>query len=104
VEEVRVARLDQTLASNDGERIYLKIDVQGYELRVLAGADRTLARVVAVEMELALAGLYNDQPLLRDQIDVLGGLGFEIFSLEPTFFDQEGRLLEMDGVFVRVTK
>lgn len=61
---------------------FIKIDTQGYELEILRGAKRTLCnQVVAVEVEVEFASLYEGQPLFRD-IDVfLSDCGFSLFRL-----------------------
>ncbi len=56
----------------------LKIDVQGYEEHVLAGATNVLAAVSLIECEVSIARLYEGQPSFRQMIDRLDDLGFEI--------------------------
>lgn len=98
----------QTLAdagpriAGDAQRILLKVDVQGLELDVIRGAGDFLSRVVAVELELSLLPLYQDQPDWRALVDALQELGFTLFALDPGYSDfDSGRLVEMDGLFVR---
>jgi FkbM family methyltransferase len=47
VQSVRLARLDDVIAA-EGARIAIKIDVEGHELSLIAGAERTLQRNVCV--------------------------------------------------------
>jgi FkbM family methyltransferase len=84
-----------------GERAYLKLDVQGYERPVIEGAGRALHRFGALELELSLAPLYEDQALLVDMLPLLAARAFHPVSLEPILLDDDGRLMEMDGIFVR---
>ncbi len=60
-ETVRTLRLDaiagELLAAD--LRVWLKLDVQGHEARVLRGAAATLARVDAVELELPVSPQYE---------------------------------------------
>lgn len=80
----------------------LKMDVQGYELHVLAGAEATLARVQLVESELALVPIYDGQPSYREVIECLAGFGFDLVGVEPTVVDSStGHLHEVDGLFAR---
>jgi FkbM family methyltransferase len=83
------------------ERPYLKLDVQGYERQVIEGAGRALHRFGALELELSLTPLYEGQPLLVDMLPLLAARGFHPVSLEPILLDDDGRLIEMDGIFVR---
>jgi len=62
--EVKVDRLDNVLfdylhASN--KKILVKMDVQGYEEVVLAGAEKCLSIVNAVVIEVSLIDLYENQ-------------------------------------------
>jgi FkbM family methyltransferase len=103
-ESVPVVRLDSAadeLTESD-DRIYLKLDVQGYELRVLRGAPETLEKVQAIELELSLVPLYEDQPEVGELLEFVRSAGFEPFSLEPCFVDpRSGQMLQLDGLFVR---
>ena len=100
VETVRVARLDDVFA--DDRPCLLKLDVQGYEGRVLDGAGETLARAVLLECELCTAELYAGQTSPRALVDRLDDLGFELVDLEPVFRDRtSGRVLALEVVFAR---
>jgi FkbM family methyltransferase len=102
LETVRVVRLDDVL---DEERpCLLKLDVQGYEDRVLDGAPRTLARAVLLQCELCTGDLYSGQASVRGVVDRLDDLGFELVDLEPVFRDGvDGRVLAVDVLFARPT-
>jgi FkbM family methyltransferase len=102
--EVMVTRLD-ALASDllaGSKRPALKLDVQGYELNVLAGCAATLDLMVAIQVELSLAPLYIGGPLHEDVLRYLGQRGFKLFHMAPGFWDRStGELLQYDAVFVR---
>ena len=103
-ETVDLDTLDNAAQSYVRERgaVLLKIDTQGYESEVLAGATQTLGRVHAVQLELSLVALYEGQALMCETIGAMGVRGFTCFAMWPTFVDPDsGRLLQMDGVFVR---
>ena len=103
-EEVPVARLDDRAESLLGtaSRAYLKLDVQGYELHALRGAEGVLDRIVAVEAELSVVELYAGQPLLPEVFEHLRERGFECIGLEPGFTHREtGEMLQADGLFAR---
>jgi FkbM family methyltransferase len=103
-ESVPIARLDSIWAdiAGDADRVYLKMDVQGYELNVLGGAALCLSTVACVEAELSLAPLYRDQADFREVIAHLEKQGFRLFALEPCFeHPQSGQMLSMDGIFSR---
>jgi FkbM family methyltransferase len=100
-EVVRVARLD-TLVEGDTRPCLLKIDVQGFEDRVLDGAGETLKRAALVECELSIAPLYDGQADFRAMIDRLDDAGFALVDLDPFFYDPaDGRVLSVDAIFAR---
>lgn len=103
-ETVEVSTLD-TIGpdvASEHDRIVLKVDVQGLELEVLGGAGSFLEHVQAIETELSLYPMYEDQPDWRQLCDRTQELGFVFFAVDPGYSDPEsGRLVEMDGLFVR---
>jgi len=81
---------------------FLKIDTQGYESQVLAGAAGILPRLVGVQLEMSLRHLYEGQSLWRDVIAALEAARFELWAVVPGFFDPAtGRMLQCDGIFFR---
>jgi FkbM family methyltransferase len=84
------------------ERAYLKLDVQGYERHVLDGAGAALARFEAIELELSVTPLYEGQPSLTEMLPLLAERGFRPVCLEPILLDDDGLLMELDGLFARV--
>jgi len=103
-ESITVRRLDSLRAEvmAGAARAYMKIDVQGFERQVLAGARAALSQVAALELELSLAELYAGQALMPEMMQLAANLGYRAVWLERGFKDpQSGHLLQMDGVFVR---
>jgi len=81
---------------------FLKIDTQGYESQVLAGATGVLPKLVGAQLEMSLRQLYEGQSLWREVIASLEAVGFELWALVPGFFDPvTGRMLQCDGIFFR---
>lgn len=96
--QVPVERLD---SFDLPDQLYLKADVQGYEMEVLNGADGVLPSVKAIEIELSLVPLYEGQPLMAEMLLHLERLGFTAIAFEPLFWRPDGRLLQLDGIFTR---
>jgi FkbM family methyltransferase len=104
VRTVRVERLDAVLPPlmGNARSALLKVDTQGYEDRVLAGAERIMHRFAAVQLEISLAQLYAGQARSSDVIGQLGKAGYDLSYIIPGFrHPQTGRLLQFDGLFVR---
>ncbi len=103
-ENVPMRRLDAVAGSYfaDARRVLLKIDTQGYEDRVLAGARAVLDRVLAIQAELSLVPLYAGQPLFDEMRSNLEDVGYELFAVFPGYVhERSGRTLQLDGFFVR---
>ena len=96
-------RLDGLVAEllRPQERAYLKLDIQGYERHVLDGAGDALARFEALELELSVTPLYEGQPSLAEMLPLLEQRGFKPVSIEPILLDDDGLLMELDGLFAR---
>jgi FkbM family methyltransferase len=104
-ERVPQARLDAIWAQHVAplDRAFLKLDTQGYDGAVLDGALGVLDAIAGVQVELALVGVYEGEPLYLDMIARLASLGFEPVLFIPGYFNRRSaRLLTMDGVFVRL--
>lgn len=101
-EDVEISTLD-ALGSEIARtscRPLVKLDVQGFELEVLRGADRFLSGVAMVECELSVIPVYEQQPLWREVIDHLDGHGFGLWAIEPGYSDwSTGQVLELDALF-----
>ncbi len=100
---VPVRRLDQVLPEVrlDASRIWLKLDVQGHEEKVLAGLADRLGELTALQIELSARPLYEGERDLLATMQWLQEAGFELWALEPGFSDaRSGRMLQMDGIFV----
>ena len=82
---------------------FLKIDVQGFEKQVLAGAKSTIDdHCVGMQLELSFMPLYEGAMLIREALDLVYSLGFTLTGLLPCFMDaRNGRMLQADGVFFR---
>jgi FkbM family methyltransferase len=103
-ETVQVSTVDDVWDEivGDARKPYLKIDVQGYELEVLRGAERALPKVHGVQAELSLVPLYEGAPVWTDVIEYLQSRGFHPSGLEPAYSDPEtGETLQVDGIFTR---
>lgn len=104
VQRVPMRRLDQVShpAIDRSRRLLLKVDTQGYEMSVLAGAEKLLPRVTGVQLELSLAQLYDGQVLYLEMIQWLQARGFNLWGVIPGFVDPAtARMLQFDGVFFR---
>jgi FkbM family methyltransferase len=103
-EEVPITRLDSIWPelAGDEDVAFLKLDVQGLELDVLRGGDKSLSSIAAVQTELSLVPLYEGAPGYREVIDYLDSRGFALVGLEPGHWEPDtGQIVQVDGTFVR---
>jgi len=100
-EEVEMRRLDEVLPSS-ARSVWLKVDTQGHEAHVLAGAGETWPRLKVVQLELSLRPMYENEPVLHEMVALMEGKGYVLTYLEPGLRDrQSGAMLQCDGIFVR---
>ena len=103
-ETVSIVTLDEAVAETHehSNRLMLKIDAQGYESEVLAGASAVVRASQIVELELGLVELYEGQALLTELVLQMSESGFVLADVEPAFRDSRtSQLLQLDGLFIR---
>jgi FkbM family methyltransferase len=103
-EYVKILTLDSIFNTyrRNKERVFLKIDTQGYEKQVLDGANDCIKQIKGVQLELSVVPLYETQELYEYFFRLFKDNGFELWSILPGFSDAKtGRMLQFDGIFVR---
>jgi FkbM family methyltransferase len=95
--------LDQVAPSylKRGLSPFLKIDVQGYEEQVLAGACETIPKLLGLQVELSLVRMYEGQKLFTEMLTEIEKAGFDLYFLMPASRLENGRWLQADCVFFR---
>jgi FkbM family methyltransferase len=81
---------------------FIKLDVQGYEIEVLRGAEQTLKSAEVILMEINLLPIYEDAPLAHQAVGFMADRGFYLYDI-GTFFRRpyDNALWQLDAVFVR---
>jgi len=83
-------------------RLFVKIDVQGYEDEVLAGGEEVVSRAYMVSVEVSFAPLYECVPTFDDIYKRLTRLGFAYRgNLGQLVGPLDGAVLQADAFFVR---
>jgi FkbM family methyltransferase len=102
-ELIQVKRLDDIM---DGiswvPNLLVKIDVQGFEDKVIAGGYSTLkaAKIIIIEMSYQL--LYENQLLFDGIYQMLSEMGFDFYgNIAQTFNPQNGKILYSDSLFIK---
>lgn len=96
-----LARLlqEHPLAVN-AQRIYLKLDVQGFELQVLRGAKPVLPRILALQAEASVIPLYDGMPGYLELMAEIEQLGFRLSFLPAHNYSQVPDMIDFDCHFV----
>jgi hypothetical protein len=95
--------LDEVVAGIDDPRIFLKMDTQGYDLRVFAGAGDRIKDVLGLQSEISSVPLYEGMPRMAEAIATYEAGGFETTGIFPVTRDPERlRIIEFDIIMIRV--
>jgi FkbM family methyltransferase len=104
-EKVKVYKLDSIFDKYVlGEKnIFIKIDTQGFEEKILNGATESIKKAKGLLVETSLVPLYEGQALFPQIYDRITKQGFELTGIQPAFINKEtGRVLQIDAIFFRV--
>ena len=100
--DVPIRTLDEVLAESSASRVFLKMDTQGFDLEVLAGAGGSLDRIHGLQSEISVVQTYEKMP---DYVDALGTyrhLGFQPTGLFPVWRRESLEVVEFDCIMRRV--
>jgi len=103
-EKVKIRKLDSIFHKffQEGDRIFLKIDTQGFEQKVLEGAKESLHLIKGIQIEMSISPLYRGEMQFVDLLNFITERGFLLYSLETGFHNPEtGQLLQVDGIFFK---
>ncbi len=102
---VSVRRLDvllqPLLATIPSPRIFLKCDTQGFDLQVVAGAEKMMPLVQGLQSEVSVQPLYAGMPHFTESLAHYETLGFGLMDLFVVHRLPDGRVLEYDCVMAR---
>lgn len=102
--EVETRMLDELLEGTVRRPALLKIDAQGGELEVLAGAPALLAQVDAAFVECSFVEFYRGQALADEVIQELLRYGLRLAGVYSVVQDGRGQCLQADLLFRRATE
>ncbi len=100
-EEVAIRTLDEVFESIElAKPVLLKLDVQGFELEALRGAEKLLGRVDTVITECSFVPFYEGQALFGEILQFLAPHGFHVVGGQISS-EYEQRWEQGDFVFER---
>jgi FkbM family methyltransferase len=102
-ETVNIKRLDDVArALNLKEEVLVKIDVQGFEDRVIRGGQNTLRRAKVILTEVSFEKLYEGQSDFHTVYNLLYQLGFQFAGFEDQLRDPQTSVpIQADAIFTR---
>ena len=106
IEQINVKTLDSFLNTiKINRKVLLKIDVQGYELNVLKGAEEILNQVDIIILESSFMPLYENQPLFHEIYSYLFAKDFRYNGrFDQLLSPKNGISIQEDSIFIRNLK
>lgn len=104
-EVIRVRRLDDVASELDlTDNILIKIDVQGFEDRVIRGGWNTIQKAKLLIIEVSFLPLYEGQPLFADIDRTVRDAGFVYRGTTNQLLNpSDGMPLQADAIFLKAT-
>lgn len=101
--DVNISKLDDMCENIDlGMSLFVKIDVQGYEDKVLQGGEKTVKKAKLVIVETSFVPLYESQPLFDDIYKTFSEWGFVCIGMIDQLSDpRTGQILQGDAIFIK---
>jgi FkbM family methyltransferase len=102
---VKTERLETALrhlqAKYGFERPFLKMDTQGFDVKIVKASADVMPIFVGIQSELAIAKLYTDSVDFREALTEYERCGFLLSAFVPNNAGHFPRLLETDCVMIR---
>lgn len=105
-QEISIKKLEEILPeivrNIENKRIFLKLDTQGYDTKVIDGSTNILNIIYALQTEISCKAIYEDTPAHHEVLKKLSEKGFNITGIFPLSHDDATmELLEFDCVMTK---
>lgn len=102
-EKIFVKKLDDIAKElNLQKELLIKVDVQGFEDKVIAGGENIFKIAKVILIETSFVELYKNQPSFDDIYQKLKSLGFKYHgSMQEKVDKHSGKIISEDSLFIR---
>lgn len=83
------------------KRPFLKMDTQGFDVRIVQAAREVLSEFIGLQSELAIKKLYVDSVDFREALTIYENNGFQLSAFVPNNSGHFPQLIETDCIMVR---
>ena len=84
------------------ENIFLKVDTQGYEDKVINGSINIMDKIKGLQIEMSLKELYKEQVLFDELYKIITNLNFELWDIKRGYSDSKsGKILQLEAIFIK---
>jgi len=85
------------------ENIFLKVDAQGYEDKVINGSINIMDKIKGLQIEMSLKELYKGQVLFDELYKIITNLNFELWDIKRGYSDSKsGKILQLEAIFKKI--
>jgi FkbM family methyltransferase len=103
-EKIKIRTIDSIIDDfyNAGNKLFIKIDAQGFEKNIIEGAKRSLDKVEGFQLELSINHFYKNSIDFFEMLNYMNSLGYRLVSLETGWHNNStGEMMEIDGIFLK---
>jgi FkbM family methyltransferase len=104
-QEVRLRRLDEVMGDlqrrEPPPRLLLKLDTEGFDMEVFAGASRLLPLVAVIQTEVFVAPVFYGAPHYLEALADIETAGFELEHIAAVSKTSKGQLMCLNALFSR---
>lgn len=98
---VEQRKLDSLIPEELDDIYLLKLDLQGYEMQALLGAEETIKKVKYILIELSFREVYEGGALFDEVVSHLINRGFRVVGDSEWLFGNDGMPLQADFLFCK---
>lgn len=79
---------------------FIKLDTQGFDLEVIAGAANTLKRLSGLQSEISAIPIYDNMPTMLTSLSTFQNLGFQLAGMFPVSIAENAAVIEFDAISI----